>query len=145
MKNIISFIVCMTIMAFSANAQTLTWVKSFGGIATETANGIATDGNGNVIVVGYYLNQTDFDPGPGVSIDTSRGESDAYILKLNPAGELLWHVTMGGSWYEDALGVVVDQNDNIYVTGYFEFTVDFDPGPDTMNLTSGGKFLRLMC
>lgn len=36
--------------------------------------------------------------------------------------------------------VVADEAGNVYFTGTFQYTVDFDPGPATFNLTSSGGF-----
>ena len=46
---------------------------------------------------------------------------------------------MGGADSDAALSISLDPADNVYVTGYFTGTVDFDPGPDTTSLTTVGS------
>lgn len=47
-----------------------------------------------------------------------------------------WMKQFGGVGDEDARAVVQDMGGNSYVTGSFMGTVDFDPGPGTLNLTA---------
>ncbi|MBU3675645.1 MAG: gliding motility-associated C-terminal domain-containing protein [Chitinophagaceae bacterium] len=49
-----------------------------------------------------------------------------------------WVNKIGSNLEEDTYGVDHDMNGNVYVTGWFKNTVDFDPGPAQFNLTSNG-------
>jgi hypothetical protein len=53
---------------------------------------------------------------------------------------LVWAKTMGASMNEVGRSLVTDANGNVYVTGYFQTTVDFNPGPGVLNLTSQGGY-----
>jgi gliding motility-associated-like protein len=44
----------------------------------------------------------------------------------------------GTSGYSEVLGLSVDKQNNIYITGEFQGTVDFDPSAGVKNLTSAG-------
>src|ERR1051325_1182373 len=46
---------------------------------------------------------------------------------------------LGAAGSDQGTKVVVDGAGNVYVTGYFQNTVDFDPGPGVTNLTSAGS------
>jgi hypothetical protein len=59
------------------------------------------------------------------------------ISKAQPSFE--WAKQMGSSDNDQAKSVVLDASGNVYTTGIFFGTVDFNPGPDTFNLTSGGS------
>jgi hypothetical protein len=70
----------------------------------------------------------------------SNGKDDAFLSKFNPEGDLLWVLTWGGADYDYARGVAVDDYGNVYVTGGFTNTTDFDPGPGLVERTSLGSF-----
>jgi hypothetical protein len=61
-------------------------------------------------------------------------------LPVQAASSLVfgWAKKMGGASYDRGQSLVVDQNGNVYSTGNFSTTVDFDPGAGTYNLTSAG-------
>ncbi len=98
----------------------------------------AVDASGNVYTTGIFSETVDFDPGPGVFSLTSVGDSDVFISKLDSDGIFVWAKAMGGTSYEFADTIFIDDSANLYTTGTFAGTVDFDPGPGVFNLTSSG-------
>jgi len=50
-----------------------------------------------------------------------------------------WALSFGASSSDYALDVAVDGDGNSYSCGYFQGTVDFNPGLGTANLTSAGN------
>lgn len=94
-----------------------------------TSAAMVVDDTGNSYTCGSFYNTIDFDPGPLTDYRTSINNWNVYVRKLNANGELLWVVTMGGSKEEKGLGVSLDNNQHIVITGWFEDTADFDPGP----------------
>jgi len=111
---------------------------------TEMSAGqsMASDQNLNVYATGHFRGTMDFDMGAGIALLTSDALEDIYVSKSNPWGELIWVKKMGSSGSDQGWGVVVDDSENVYITGFFEDTVDFDPGPAVHQLISkGGKDL----
>ncbi len=51
---------------------------------------------------------------------------------------LKWARQMGGSSTDIGHSITIDGGGNVYTTGYFRETVDFDPGTGVQNLTSTG-------
>ena len=114
------------------------WAKSFGGTNDERGYSITQDTSGNVYTIGYYSGTVDFDPGPGTLNLSSNASLDLFIVKLNASGSLVWAKSFGGTSSEIGQGIAVDTYENVYTTGWFATTADFDPGTGTANLTSAG-------
>jgi len=115
------------------------WAKSIGGIDDDWSNDITTDAFGNVLITGRFSGTVDFDSGTGVFELISEGISDIFIAKVDASGNFLWAKQMGGSSADAGHSITTDPYGNVYSTGVFYFTVDFDPGPGTFNLTSAGS------
>ncbi len=129
-----------------AQGAAFEWVKKMGsasvvaGIFTEEeqGNAIAVDKEGNVYTTGTFRETADFDPGPGTFNLVAAGDRDIFISKLDATGALVWAIGLGSTGNDEGLGITTDTAGNVYITGKFEGTVDFDPGAGTVNLTSAG-------
>ncbi|MCG3165774.1 MAG: hypothetical protein POELPBGB_01549 [Bacteroidia bacterium] len=111
------------------------WAKSIGSDMTDMCFAMTLDASGNVIISGYYGNSTDFDPGNGTANLSFSGSEDAFIAKYSTDGNYIWAKGFGGIGLEQISDVAVDAQGNIYLAGYFEQVVDFDPGNGTTSLT----------
>ncbi|HTL28011.1 MAG TPA: hypothetical protein VL282_02270, partial [Tepidisphaeraceae bacterium] len=139
-----------------------------GGASFDAGQQVAVDANGNTIVAGLFSGTVDFKPGSGVVSLTSSGTSDIYIAKYSPRGKLVW-VEQLGSDVDDDLedqipadpkragefvngvgtsvhkageyvnALALDASGNVYITGAFEETMDFDPGPAAQNVKAFGN------
>lgn len=92
------FLLLLTVLAYAQNVE---WIARYE--PGSTAEAIAVDNSGNVYVCGY---------GSGASID--------YItIKYNSAGDTLWvrYYDGGGSFYDFANALAIDDAGNVYVTG----------------------------
>lgn len=114
------------------------WVKTFGGIWEDRGFRLAVDFSGYVYVTGDFRNTVDFDPGVGIENRTSDAAEDVFVLKLDGFGNFVWVETFGSGGEDIGRGIDVDILGNVYVSGYFRNTTDFDPGPGTYFLTSNG-------
>ncbi len=103
------------------------WTKAFGGRASEVGWGIAVDGKDDIVVTGQFEGKADFDPGRGKDRRTSGGTRDVFIIKLSSRGTYRWTHAFGGPGIDVGWSVALDGDDNVYVTGDFRETVDFDP------------------
>ncbi|MCJ8291234.1 MAG: T9SS type A sorting domain-containing protein [Flavobacteriales bacterium] len=117
------------------------FAQSLGSTSHDIGRSIAIDNLGNPIIAGSYNATMDFDWGPVVTSSTSLGNSDNFILKLDSSGNYVWHKVFGGSSYETPIDLVLDANNNMYITGEFTSTTDFDPGVGVSNLTAAGTML----
>ncbi len=116
------------------------WTKSIGGTGTDKGYGIAFDTNDNIFVTGYFQNTVNFDDTGGIDNHTSSGGSDIFITKYNSDGSYGWTKSIGGTGNDNGLGITLDTNNNIFVTGRFNNTVNFDDTGGTDNHTSGGGY-----
>lgn len=114
----------------------LIWAKSIGGVNSDVGGSIAIDKNGNIHVAGYFQGTVDFDPGVGTFLLNSTGKYDVFICKLDKNGNFIWAKSLGGTNFGYGVSIALDLKGNVYTTGYFEGTVDFDPGPKSHNITS---------
>jgi hypothetical protein len=103
--------------------------------------GVATDDLGNVYNSGRFGGTVDFNPGAAV-YNLSAAGVDPYVVKLNNSGSFIWAKQFPCAFYKgnDAHEITVAPGLGIIVTGRFESTVDFDPGPSSYYLTSAGSW-----
>ena len=69
---------------------------------------------------------------------TRRGSENIFISKLDSAGNFIWAKALGGTSSDFGFSIVVDASGNVYTTGRYEMTADFDPGPGIYNLNCSG-------
>ena len=125
------------------------WAGSMGGSGVRpTPWGIAADGSGNAYVTGDWDGGTNnFNPGSGKAVSLPyHGGGDIFIVKLTPgkngAMQLGWAKDIGGSGIDCGNAVAVDGSGNVYTTGGFTGTVNFNPNTGTAhNLSGGGIFV----
>ena len=111
-----------------AQAISLGWVESFHGTHQEVGKAVVTDVQGNIYTTGYFLGTVDFDPGINNYPLSSSGQQDIFISKLDMNGHFVWAKRIGGSGNDISNAITMDIDGNIYVTGFFRNTVDFNPG-----------------
>lgn len=107
----------------------LIWSRAWGGIFWDLVHGLAVGPDGSIYLGMEFVGTVDFDPGPGVHEMTGPGALDAALTKLSSNGDLLWVYVWGSPGGDGVDGVVVDKEGNLYMTGDFSGTIDFDPGP----------------
>ncbi|MDX2305113.1 MAG: fibronectin type III domain-containing protein [Microscillaceae bacterium] len=124
----------------------LVFAKSLGSAASESVSKMAADSQGNIYLYGNFSEPLDFDPGAGVTTRNpanSNGRPDIYLAKYNTSGNLLFVHAIGytNSIAAPSIGadrLLLDENDNVYITGNFAGIFDFDPGAGDASRTSFG-------
>ncbi len=126
------------------SAGNLIWVKSVESGTTGSLGNIAikNDASGNVYISGginTWTDSIDFDPGPGIARQKTGSLvfGDFFILKLNTSGDYRWAKTINRC--NNVVDIAVDRFGNVVALGDYGDTVDFDPGPNTYNLTRVGN------
>ena len=98
------------------------WMRSAGSVLTDSATGIALDGNGNIYVTGVFRRTAFF----GKTTLNSKGGYDVFVAKLNTKGEWLWVKSVGTKSDDTSQDIAVDAQKNVYVTGSFRGNIEFD-------------------
>jgi uncharacterized protein (AIM24 family) len=125
------------IQALDNNGDFL-WAKSINLDNVSYGGSIEVDDEDNVYIHGEFYDGQDLDPGTGIYnlyVNTMNVYA-LFVEKLNPAGDFIWAYGYGGvipDFWGDAMSL--DEYGNIYTTGLFDETLDFDIGVDTFLLT----------
>lgn len=95
---------------------TLVYSTYWGGAGTDSAYGVAADGNGSAVIVGSTTsaNLTTGNPLQG----TLSGTRDVFVSKLSPDGNtVIFSTYLGGVGTEEGRSIVLDANNTIYLSG----------------------------
>ena len=105
------------------------WVRHFDATSTgkNYVKDMTIDSEGNIILVGEFTKHTDFDPS-NQGGDLRASSSDGFVVKMNADGEFIWAEHMKGIGELEIHAVCIDENDNIYHTGKFWHTQNFNSG-----------------
>ncbi|SFT87745.1 gliding motility-associated C-terminal domain-containing protein [Lishizhenia tianjinensis] len=131
LRLLLSFLILFISQPF--NAQNLLTKASSSAI--DEALDVETDNAGNSYLTGFVGGQSNF----GGLTTNAYGGQDIFVAKMNNAGNFLWVKTFGGSGAERGLDLDIDNNGNVYITGYFFGTANF--GTISLSSTSGSRDL----
>jgi len=129
------------VVQFDHNGQ-CSWGTYFGGPVGEAVLGMATDGNGSVLITGFTTSSS------GIaslgSYDTSLDSLDeGFLAKFTSTGALHWSTYYGGYSYDVGKGCAALGGDIVYMVGYTYSTASIaSPGAyDTTNDGPNDMFL----
>ncbi|MFO0907977.1 MAG: Ig-like domain-containing protein [Isosphaeraceae bacterium] len=128
-------------VARANSAGQFAWAVATNGAGTSQVQttGVSLDGSGNVLTTGFIAGTADFQPGAGATNLASNGGSrDIFVQKLDGNGGFVWAVAIGSPDIDQGNAIKADAAGNVYVTGTFSMSADFDPGAGTTTLTAGG-------
>lgn len=117
------------------------WTKTMGGTSNEYAYSVDISPNQNYLyLTGSFQGTVDFDFTGNTEIYTSNGDRDTYITKMDLDGNYYWTKAWGGIGLDSVRGIEFDQDNNIYLGGYFQNTVDFNPTSNVDTHASQGGY-----
>ncbi len=88
----------------------LVWTKFFGGSLDDQLNSVSA-GPGNQIYAAGFSYSKDQD------LSDNKGRRDAWLIRVNTTGDLLWSANYGGDGH-DAFNKVIVRNNSVYAAGY---------------------------
>jgi len=109
-------------------------------INSQSVGSIKVNSQNELIIVGSFFSSFKIKGEPASVISSSNGEDDFYILKLDTNGDFIWVKRIGGNSGDGAGSIEIDSQDNIYIPGVFNSTVDFDPNAGSNSLSSLGGY-----
>lgn len=111
------------------------WVRTASGSRNDQATAVAVDEAGNAYLTGSYHNAAMFG---GIGL-TNLANTNFFVAKYDPAGDVVWAKTATGTNYCQGNGVAVDSSANVIVTGFIYGTANFGSGSIT-NTNSVSSF-----
>jgi hypothetical protein len=115
------------------------WAESYGRENNTTPTSLATDTFGNIYSTGFFEDSTDLAPGPDTLIFYTNSYTGGYLQKLNANGNLVWAgILQGNSGSSNSQDIFVNNADDIFLSGEYTGTVDFDIGSNVHNVTNYG-------
>jgi len=104
------------VVKLSADGSTLVYTKVLAGSNQDSAASVAADAAGDAFVTGLTTSP-DFPITAGVVQAQLAGAQNAFVAKLDPAGNIAFSTYLGGSGKDSGVAVQVDGSGNIYVAG----------------------------
>jgi len=130
----------------------LMWGRAIGGIGEDGFYDVASDSDGNVIMIGTVVGSVDVNRDGNIDLDAGK-DGQALVVSFSPNGEFRWMRASGGNASARGMAVTIGPNDDIYIAGWYrngapDFTGDGEPdlpvseetSPDVVALNDPGKY-----
>lgn len=114
------------------------WAVKAGSTNTDIATAICNDSAGNCYITGYFTGTISFD---NENLSTVDNDYDIAVAAISPSGEWLWAKRGGGLSSEFSSSIGVDASANIYITGNFFDTAEFDAGHTIISYGASDTFV----
>ncbi len=116
----------------------LEWVRQLGGAGSDIAYDIAVDTDGNAYITGRFAERFTAPANDNGAPFTfvSKGIFDIFVAKYNTDGQRMWIRQYGGENYDSAQAIAIDENNNYYLTGFFNGVLELEGN----SLMSNGDF-----
>ncbi|MEM6345386.1 MAG: tail fiber domain-containing protein, partial [Bacteroidota bacterium] len=98
------------------------WAINANGPSEGAALGIATDANGNSVITGVFLTTITLG---NTTLQSTGNTTGVFFARLNSTGQFMWAVNGEGSGQPIPIDVALDQQGNVYGTGFFDPDITF--------------------
>ncbi|HYV95002.1 MAG TPA: T9SS type A sorting domain-containing protein [Chitinophagales bacterium] len=125
----------MLVVKYNTNGNVL-WAKTVDESyfsSSSSGNGIALDNLGDIYLTGLFYHILVI----GGQTLTPEGQDDVYIIKYDATGNFVWVKSVGGTSYDEGIGIAANAVNNIFITGYYSYGVNF--GNDTLTSSDGAE------
>ena len=114
------------------------WVKIIGGPLFDEVAGIAEDANGNIVLAGRYAGTIDIDPSLATVEMTAQGNAATFIATYTASGEYITARSIQNASHSVGSEIALSPTNEIYVTGWFTESIDFDSTQPDLAFSSNG-------
>ena len=115
------------------------WTRGLSGSGNGFGSAIAVAADGSVYATGGFEGTVGYYAGSQWLSLTCDGWRDAFVAKLDSAGNFTWVESFGSVRSGNDAGSIAVANDgSIYIAGFYTGTTDLDPGPGTATFTCNG-------
>jgi hypothetical protein len=97
---------------------------------------LAVSPQSEAYLTGRFNDTADYNSGNSPGRLITQGALDGFVVKFDPAGTVAGSASFGSTGSDYVEAVTADQQGNVWISGEFLGTVDFDPGTGTSNFTS---------
>jgi hypothetical protein len=118
------------------------WATYYGGPGEDEGWGIAIDKSGNVFLAGWTQSSSGI-ASSGFQNTFGGGTFDAFLVKFNASGNLLWGTYYGGAGTDQGLSIATDKLGNVYLIGTTASTAAIASG-GFQNTYGGGTYDMFM-
>lgn len=123
------------------SSMALQWAGQIGNANTENLKQLKLDANGNPILLGEFSGTVDFDISSSSAYTIAAVATDNFLVRISSFGLFNWarHYQLS-TISSNVIGdyVNVDANNNIYFTGGFSGTKNFNNGGTAYNMVATG-------
>lgn len=134
---ILFLLVGLSVISYGQALKQCDWLTSFGGSESDVGRSVCTDQKGNIYVTGYFQGEATF----GDVILISQGDTDIFLAKLDPMGNLIWVSQFGSGIRRNLIATEMgtslksDNLGHVYLAGIFSYSTIFG---DTTLTSNGG-------
>lgn len=123
------------------SSMVLQWAGQIGNTNSENLKQLKLDGNGNPILLGEFSGTVDFDMNTSSTYTLTSVATDNFLVRISALGLFNWarHYQLSNV-FNNVIGdnVDVDANNNIYLTGAFSGTKNFNNGGIAFTMVATG-------
>jgi hypothetical protein len=135
-KYVLSFFFSIALLS-NANGQQLISATATQSTGHNYSLSMQEDASGNIYTAGYFSDSMIFDSlGLNFSLK-SAGLYDAFVMKTDSNGKLIWAKQLGGKRNDVAYSISLTPQNEVVVAGHFNDTMYFNQNPTNYVVSSG--------
>jgi uncharacterized protein (TIGR03437 family) len=139
----------------SAQSVYLGYSSYLGGSAIDVIHAMTTDSAGNVyltgattsadfpVTAGAFQSKQAGSPGTMFGLLGPASQADAFVVKLNPSGQVMYATYLGGVYWDEGQAIAVDAQGSAYVLGVTDSN-NFPTTAGVLQATNGTKFVGFL-